>query len=337
KKKLLLGLWRTANNHKEQAVMLKFLSNNFDEPKWKTAALKNAYVLLGKQRYEYAAAFFLLGDKLKDAANVCLKYLDDFQLAIAICRVYEGDEGSTLKSILENHVIPLAVKTGDRWLASMAFWILNQRDRAVKAIMVPLETLCDTSMKQQTSSSTNSMISTESPDAALIVLYKQLKEKSVQTLRGASEISSETEYCFVLRSIFAYDRMGCPLLALHLAKTWLFAPESMSKNPHHILRSRRRTTILDIPLLDNDIRISSGVVNFNNWSWETDADVASSPVSPRSSSKFLFDDDNANNLLVDDPQTNLRSDSASNGTDMWGWNAYKNNSSSNLSGSYTEK
>ncbi|CAG8743362.1 2277_t:CDS:2, partial [Racocetra fulgida] len=111
KKKLLLGLWRTANNHREQAVMLKFLSNNFDEPRWKTAALKNAYALLGKQRYgmynfekichllmndkiksnfiEYAAAFFLLGDKLKDAANVCLKYLDDFQLAIAICRVYE--------------------------------------------------------------------------------------------------------------------------------------------------------------------------------------------------------------------------------------------------------
>ncbi|RIB04432.1 RAVE protein 1 C terminal-domain-containing protein [Gigaspora rosea] len=341
KKKLLLGLWRTANNHKEQAVMLKFLSNNFDEPRWKTAAVKNAYALLGKQRYEYAAAFFLLGDKLKDAANVCLKYLDDFQLAIAICRVYEGDEGSILKSILENHVIPLAVKTGDRWLASMAFWILNQRDRAVKAIMVPLETLHDTSMKQQTSSSTNSMIPTESPDAALIVLYKQLKEKSVQTLRGASEISSETEYCFVLRSIFAYDRMGCPLLALHLVKTWLFASESMSKNPHHILRSRRRTTILDIPLLDNDIRISSGVVNFDNWSWETDADVASSPVSPKSSSKFLFDDDNAkdtaNNLFADDSQTKLCSDSPSNGTDMWGWNTYKTNSPSNVSGSYTEK
>lgn len=39
---------------------------------------------------EYAAAFFLLGDKLKDAVNVCLKHLDDFQLAVAICRVYEG-------------------------------------------------------------------------------------------------------------------------------------------------------------------------------------------------------------------------------------------------------
>ena len=39
---------------------------------------------------EYAAAFFLLGDRLKDAVNVCLKHLDDFQLAIAIARVYEG-------------------------------------------------------------------------------------------------------------------------------------------------------------------------------------------------------------------------------------------------------
>ncbi|CAG8765782.1 5603_t:CDS:2, partial [Acaulospora colombiana] len=135
KRKLLLGLWRTANGHKEQAIMLKFLSNNFDEPRWKTAALKNAYVLLGKQRYEYAAAFFLLGDRLKDAVNVCLKHLDDFQLAIAICRVYEGDEGPVLKSVFEEYVIPLAIKTGDRWLASLAFWFLNQRDRAVKAIM----------------------------------------------------------------------------------------------------------------------------------------------------------------------------------------------------------
>lgn len=39
---------------------------------------------------EYAAAFFLLGDQLRDAVNVCLKHLDDFQLAIAITRVYEG-------------------------------------------------------------------------------------------------------------------------------------------------------------------------------------------------------------------------------------------------------
>ncbi|KAG0029994.1 regulator of (H+)-ATPase in vacuolar membrane [Podila clonocystis] len=34
----------------------------------------------------YAAAFFLLGNKLQDAVNVCVKHLNDFQLAIALCR-----------------------------------------------------------------------------------------------------------------------------------------------------------------------------------------------------------------------------------------------------------
>lgn len=51
KVKLVHGLWRQAAWHKEQAVMLKFLNNNFGEPRWRTAALKNAYALLSKRRF----------------------------------------------------------------------------------------------------------------------------------------------------------------------------------------------------------------------------------------------------------------------------------------------
>lgn len=51
KVKLVHGLWRQAAWHKEQSATLKFLSNDFSQPRWKTAALKNAYALLGKQRY----------------------------------------------------------------------------------------------------------------------------------------------------------------------------------------------------------------------------------------------------------------------------------------------
>jgi len=51
KKNVLLGLWRTAGWHKEQAAMVKFLSNNFLESRWRTAASKNAFALLAKQRY----------------------------------------------------------------------------------------------------------------------------------------------------------------------------------------------------------------------------------------------------------------------------------------------
>lgn len=51
KKKLLHGLWRTAHGHAEQAKMVTFLANDFDQDRWKTAALKNAFALLGKQRF----------------------------------------------------------------------------------------------------------------------------------------------------------------------------------------------------------------------------------------------------------------------------------------------
>ena len=37
--------------NREQAGTQKLLKNNFAEPRWKTAALKNAYALLGKRRY----------------------------------------------------------------------------------------------------------------------------------------------------------------------------------------------------------------------------------------------------------------------------------------------
>jgi len=51
KHKLVHGLWRQAAWHKEQTVMLKFLSSDFSQRRWRTAALKNAYALLSKQRF----------------------------------------------------------------------------------------------------------------------------------------------------------------------------------------------------------------------------------------------------------------------------------------------
>lgn len=51
KKNLLQTLWRTAYHHKEHNIMVKFLANDFSEPRWQKAAAKNAFVLLGKQRF----------------------------------------------------------------------------------------------------------------------------------------------------------------------------------------------------------------------------------------------------------------------------------------------
>lgn len=52
--------------------MADFFMHDFNiEDKWKKAALKNAFILMGKQRFEHAAAFFLLAGSLKDAVQVC--------------------------------------------------------------------------------------------------------------------------------------------------------------------------------------------------------------------------------------------------------------------------
>lgn len=51
KKTVLQGLWRMATWNKEQKATQKFLANNFDDPKWRTAALKNAYALMSKRRF----------------------------------------------------------------------------------------------------------------------------------------------------------------------------------------------------------------------------------------------------------------------------------------------
>lgn len=152
KKAILQGLWRMATWNREQAATLKLLANNFEDPKWKTTALKNAYALLSKRRFgrvsflfafgrtnslvEYAAAFFLLADRLQDAVNVCLNQIKDIQLAIAIARIYEGDNGPVLRKLLEEEVLAVAAQEGNRWLACWAFWMLRRRDMAVRALIV---------------------------------------------------------------------------------------------------------------------------------------------------------------------------------------------------------
>lgn len=93
-------------------------------------------VLLTTRDSEYAAAFFLLGGSLKDAVSVCLKQLSDIQLAIALARVIEGNDGEVLRGILKNNVLPIAFREGNRWLGSWAFWLLRRRDLSVRILLV---------------------------------------------------------------------------------------------------------------------------------------------------------------------------------------------------------
>jgi len=58
RKSALQGLYKAARDER----LSNFLANDFSTPRWKEAALKNAFALLGKQKYQLAVAMFLLGN-----------------------------------------------------------------------------------------------------------------------------------------------------------------------------------------------------------------------------------------------------------------------------------
>lgn len=105
-------------------------------------------------------------------------------------------------------------------------------------------------------------------DPALVILYKQIREKTLQTLRGASKISPAAESQFVLHTARLYDRMGCDLLALDLVKNWDFLPADrdtmkplIEMNPRrHHMRRRSSITVADLEVPQQTFSMTTGLV-----------------------------------------------------------------------------
>ncbi|XP_018562526.1 dmX-like protein 2 isoform X2 [Anoplophora glabripennis] len=140
KKSLLWGLYRSKRDER----MTTFFSNNFSEDRWRKAALKNAYALLGKQRFDHAVAFFLLAGNLKDAVEICLHRLQDLQLAIIIVRLYRGD-GEELQQLLYKEILgcdengenqDLTKAHPDPFLRSMALWQMKDYQASLNTLLV---------------------------------------------------------------------------------------------------------------------------------------------------------------------------------------------------------
>lgn len=92
KKNVLVQLFKKYTfNSAEHDAIFKFLQRDFNEPKNKTAAVKNAYVLIDKKRYLHALAFFIYGGKIDEAVSLCLNKLKDLNLAFLICAVMDDN------------------------------------------------------------------------------------------------------------------------------------------------------------------------------------------------------------------------------------------------------
>ena len=144
KKSLVWGLYRSQRDE----TMTKFFSNDFKEERWRKAALKNAFALLGKQRFLHAAAFFLLSGSLHDALEIILGKLEDIQLAILVGRLYEGGNDNNPPSVTailkkyilggneENDQLDLSHAHPDPFYRSMAFWITRDYESALTTLIL---------------------------------------------------------------------------------------------------------------------------------------------------------------------------------------------------------
>lgn len=142
KKNLVWGLYRSIGDKK----MTDFFSHDFSDDKWRKAALKNAYALMGHQRFEHAVSFFLLAGSLWDAVEICLNKLDDLQLAMVIIRLYEGGDletvPETLKKMLHEEILgyrqgvqDLQLAHPEPFLRSMAHWMLHEYNLALSTLL----------------------------------------------------------------------------------------------------------------------------------------------------------------------------------------------------------
>lgn len=219
---------------------MKMLANDFNDPKCKTTAMKNAYALLGLRRFEYAAAFFLLADRPKDAVGVLASQVGDIQLAIAVARVYEGDDGPILRELLQERILLQAAREGNRWLATWSFWLLGQKSKALCALLEPLEDL----IPLESPPPPQSKHFTNTPPS-LVHYYAMLRDVIRKTPGDSTTLLTPgDEHDLVMRSALCYVRAGSDYLALDLVRNWQY---DKSAHPNTVWRIGKANGALTTP------------------------------------------------------------------------------------------
>lgn len=252
KKTLVWGLFRSKRDEK----MTAFFANDFTDERWRKAALKNAYALLGKQRFEHAVAFFLLANSLKDAVEVCLTKLNDIQLALCIARLFESNQSQispTYQKLLQELVLfneenmygndPNTYNT-DPFLRSIGYWILKDFKQSLDTLLLANKNYFDAydsiSAKNEVNFSVSSVFYFYVYLRAHPFLVKQrkLNKENVETAESfADQLDFSFDYQSKIQNAAANDtkitplerqlyfrtasdhlKAGCPTLALDVMR-----------------------------------------------------------------------------------------------------------------------
>ena len=236
KKATLLALWRVAVGNKEQRTTSNFLKRDFTLEENRTAARKNAYALMGKRRFEYAAAFFLLSNDPASAIRILAGQCQDLPLAIAVARVYCEDGSPELMKFMEERVLPSARQVGDRWLLSWVHEMMGHSHLAAQALVIPVDEF-------EVKDAERLPRYWQQDDPLTLKLYQHLRDRAAkpgQSKKSRSLGGEQHEYRAILRAARILRKMGLWLLALELVSTWHFATP---------------------PLLSDDTNINNGEID----------------------------------------------------------------------------
>ncbi|XP_053993904.1 uncharacterized protein LOC128884495 [Hylaeus volcanicus] len=78
--------------------IVNFLMQDFQSPKWRAAASKNAYSLLQKRRYQLAVGFFILSQEYQEALNRV------FNMIALLNPAFYGFQSITKHLLLQQHL-----------------------------------------------------------------------------------------------------------------------------------------------------------------------------------------------------------------------------------------
>ncbi|XP_037074654.1 dmX-like protein 2, partial [Pollicipes pollicipes] len=261
----------------------KFFSKNFNCQEGRTAAKKNAYQCLGKQKFVSAAALFLLADSLSDCIEVILSKLRDLQLAMLVCRLYDGELDTcppSLGNLLDKEILGVTEEdvdlTGahpDPFLRSMAYWIKKDYSSSLNTLLkVNVGTLHpayqedDAQTYYGTSPTVFNFYVYLRTHPLIVKQYKAQGAMNRRRTRPQDVADDDLQFFHVdaitplerqlyFSTAHAHYRAGCPTLAL----------EVLSKLPNKVLEScpeAESAVASPVKSAPQDRRIDTGIIDW---------------------------------------------------------------------------
>ncbi|XP_059145859.1 dmX-like protein 2 isoform X3 [Physella acuta] len=141
KKTIVKSMFKTVQDSK----MESFFGQDFSTETHRRVAMKNAFHLLSKGQYQHAAALFFLAGQVDNAINVILDKLEDVQLAIVLCRLFDDTLlPDTVRNLYYERILGLdkdghnydARKASpDPFLRSMALWQIKDYESSLQTLL----------------------------------------------------------------------------------------------------------------------------------------------------------------------------------------------------------